>query len=273
MGMPLARRLREAGADLALHDRDPARAAELGGDDAGSPAAVAQGASLVFTMVPDDAALVGVVTGAEGLAGALSAGQVLVDMGTVSPSASARVAAALAPGGAGFLRCPVSGSTATAAAGRLTLFVSGPAGALAQAAPARDVLGSQRLHVGAAEEARALKLLVNMVVAATPALLGEALAFGRRLGLDWSTMVDALGASVVASPLLAYKMEMMKARDWTPAASIDLLAKDLDLALDAARDAHVPVAITALVRQQMAALQAAGEGQLDFFRLLTFPER
>jgi 3-hydroxyisobutyrate dehydrogenase-like beta-hydroxyacid dehydrogenase len=123
------------------------------------------------------------------------------------------------------------------------------------------------MHVGAAEEARVLKLLVNMVVGAMPALLGEAIAFGTRLGLPRDVAVDALGQSVVASPLLAYKAEALKARDWTPAASVDLLCKDLDLAIAAAREAGLAQPVTELVRAAYAALQARGEGGLDFFRV------
>ena len=276
MGTPMSRRLLAAGARLALCDRDPARLAPLladGATAADTPAQVAQAADVVFSMVPDDAALLEVATGEHGLAAALRPGQAYVDMSTVSPAASARVAAALAATGADYLRSPVSGSTTTAAAGELTLFCSGPRGAFDRCAPALDVLGSRRMHVGEAEEARALKLLVNMVVGITPAVLGEALSFGARLGLDRATMVDALAGSVVGSPLVAYKARMMKERDWTAAASIDLVAKDLDLALDVGRANSVPLPLTALVRQWSAAFQASGEGELDFFRLLTLPER
>jgi 3-hydroxyisobutyrate dehydrogenase len=266
MGEPMSRRLLAAGATLTVCDRDPARLAPLveAGAMAGEIAAAARGCDITISMVPDDAALEAV---AAQVASGAHPGLLHIDMSTVSPGASARVAAMLAPTGAAYLRAPVSGSTSTAAAGQLAFFLSGTADAVTRAAPVLDKLGTKRLHVGAAEEARATKLLVNMIVAAMPALLGEAIGFGTRLGLDRGMVVQALGQSVVASPLLAYKAEAMTARDWTPAASVDLLAKDLDLALEVARDAGLAPEIVALVRAAYAAAQARGEGGLDFFRL------
>lgn len=276
MGEPMSRRLMDAGAELVLCDREPARLRDLlrmGAKAAPIPATAAQGADVVVSMVPDDAALLEVAAGPDGVAGVVAPGQVYVDMSTVSPAASARVAAAMAPTGAAYLRSPVSGSTATAAAGQLSFFCSGPAAAFERCGPLLDALGTRRRHVGEAEEARVLKLLINLIVGVTPAVLGEAIAFGERLGLPRELVVDALGGSVVGSPLLAYKADAIKARDWAPAASVDLLAKDLDLALEVARQANVPLPLTALVRQVSAAFQAGGEGGLDFFRLTTWPER
>ncbi|TPG45733.1 NAD(P)-dependent oxidoreductase [Roseomonas nepalensis] len=276
MGTPLCHRLIEAGAALGVADTDPARLAPMaaaGARPAVTAAALAEGADILLSMVPNDLALLSVVTGPGGLAETMRPGQVLIDLSTVSPAASARVAEVMAARGADYLRCPVSGSTSTAAAGALTIFASGPEAALDRCAPLLAVLGRETLRCGAAEEARAVKLMVNMVVALTPAILGEALAFGGRLGLDWSAMVDALSKSVVASPLLAYKAEMLKARDWTPAADVDLVAKDLDLALAVGQREGAPMPLSALARQFAAAYQASGEGGLDFFRVATWPER
>jgi 3-hydroxyisobutyrate dehydrogenase len=255
---------------VTLCDRDPARLASLlalGATAAETPGLAARQAMISISAVPDDAALEAVIAGPDGVAQAAHPGLLHLDTSTVSPAVSARVAQSLAPRGAGYLRCPVSGSTETAAAGQLAFFVSGPRAALDRAAPVLDVLGSKRLHLGEAEEARVVKLLVNMVVAAMPALLGEAIAFGTTLGLPRATVVDALAQSVVASPLLAYKAEALKARDWTPAASVDLLGKDLDLALAVAREAGLTAPLSAMVRAGYAALQDRGEGNADFFRL------
>ncbi|MBB5696214.1 NAD(P)-dependent oxidoreductase [Muricoccus pecuniae] len=276
MGTPLCRRLLDAGATLSATDTDPVRLAPLAGAGMGAAvtaAALAEEAEIVLSMVPNDAALLAVTIGPGGVAETIRPGQVFIDLSTVSPAASARVAEAMAARGADYLRCPVSGSTSTAAAGALTIFASGPEAALERCAPLLAVLGNETLRCGAAEEARAVKLMVNLVVALTPAVIGEALAFGARLGLDWEGMVDALSRSVVASPLLAYKAEMLKARDWTPAADLDLVAKDLDLALSVGGREGAPMPLAALARQFAAAYQASGEGGLDFFRLATWPER
>jgi 3-hydroxyisobutyrate dehydrogenase len=276
MGTPLCRRLLDAGATLFVTDTDPARVAHLateGARPAATAAALAEESNIILSMVPNDMALLSVVTGPGGVAEEIRPGQVFIDLSTVSPDTSSHVAEAMAARGADYLRCPVSGSTSTAEAGALTIFASGPEGTLDRCAPLLGVLGKETLRCGATEEARAVKLMVNMIVAVTPAIIGEALAFGGRLGLDWTQMIDALSRSVVASPLLGYKAEMLKARDWTPAADVDLVAKDLDLALAVGQREGAPMPISALARQLAAAYQASGEGGLDFFRVATWPER
>lgn len=276
MGTPLCRRLLEAGAEVTATDTDTARVTALAEEGLGAAvtaAGLAQQAEIILSMVSNDAALLAVTLGPGGLVEEIRPGQVFIDLSTVSPATSAEVAEALAVRGADYLRCPVSGSTSMAAAGTLTLFASGPEAALDRCAPLLGVLGRETLRCGSAEEARAVKLMVNLVVALTPAVIGEALAFGGRLGLEWGAMVEALSRSSVASPLLAYKTGMLKARDWTPAADLNLIAKDLDLALAAGMREGAPMPLSAFARQFIAAYQASGEGELDFFRLATWPER
>lgn len=273
MGAPICRNLIAAGHELVVHDIDPARLAELrsaGAAVASDAADLVARADLVFSMVPNDKVLLAVV---EGIAGRLRPGQTFIDMSTVSPATSARVFELLAPSGAAYLRAPVSGSTAGAAAGTLAIYCSGPRAAYDAVLPVFGRIGSRQSHVGLAEEARVLKLLINMIVCITPAVVGEALAFGQRSGLDWTTMIEAIGGSAAASPLIGYKSEMMKRRDWTAMASVDLIAKDLDLALDWGRARRVPMPFTALAQQVNSAFQASGDGNDDFFSVVTWPER
>lgn len=273
MGTPLCRRILAAGATLTVADPNAAAVEAMvaaGATAADGVAGLARTADVICSMVPNDVVLMSV---AADLAPALRPGHILMDLSTVSPDTSALVAELLAPTGVAYLRCPVSGSTATAESGALTIFASGPDEALDRVAPLLATLGKETLRLGNAEEARVIKLLVNMVVAITPAVIGEALAFGSRFGLDWPTMLDAFSRSVVASPLLAYKTEMLKARDWTPTADVDLLSKDLDLALMQGGRAGVPMPFSALTMQINNAFSASGEGGLDFFRVATWPER
>lgn len=273
MGAPICRNLIGAGHELVVHDIDPARLAELQGAGAAvasDAADLVARADLVFSMVPNDTVLLAVV---EGIAARLRPGQTFIDMSTVSPATSARVFELLAPSGAAYLRAPVSGSTAGAAAGTLAIYCSGPRAAYDAILPVLGRIGSRQSHVGLAEDARVLKLLINMIVCITPAVVGEALAFGQRSGLDWTTMIEAIGGSAAASPLIGYKSEMMKRRDWTAMASVDLTAKDLDLALDWGRARRVPMPFTALAQQVNSAFQASGDGGDDFFSVVTWPER
>ncbi|MCL4798491.1 MAG: NAD(P)-dependent oxidoreductase [Burkholderiales bacterium] len=276
MGTPICANLLQAGYALTVCDVDPARVAALtarGAQAAPDPAALARDVDVVLSMVPDDDALRAIAGGKGGLAGALCPDQVFVDLSTVSPAGSAEVAATLAPTGAAYLRAPVSGSTATAAAGMLSIYCSGPQPAFERVRPLLERIGNKITYCGAAEEARVMKLVINMIVIITPAVVGEALALGARSGLGWSQMIDAIGQSVAASPVIGYKADMMKRRDWTPMATVDLVAKDLDLALELGRQCHAPMPITALAQQFNTALQASGDGGLDFFAVLTWPER
>jgi 3-hydroxyisobutyrate dehydrogenase-like beta-hydroxyacid dehydrogenase len=276
MGTPLCNNLLKRGFDLSVFDTDSARVAAMTRNGARScpdAATLAREVDVVFSMVPDDATLLAIVGGDRGIAGAIGPGKIFVDLSTVSPERSAKVAEILRPTGAQYLRSPVSGSTATAAAGTLAIYCSGPLPAFEAVRPALECMGRALTYCGAGEEARVLKLVINMIVCVTPAVVGEALALGVRSGLDWTKMIDAIGQSVAASPVIGYKADMMKRRDWTPMATIDLVAKDLDLALEWGRMQRAPMPLTGLVQQINTAFQASGDGELDFFSILTWPER
>lgn len=276
MGTPLCTNLLKAGFDLGVVDTDPARVAEMTAKGARScpdAAKLARSSDVVFSMVPNDEVLLSIVAGEHGVARGIGPGKIYVDLSTVSPARSEKVAELLAPTGAQYLRSPVSGSTANAAAGTLALYCSGPRDAFDTARPALECFGSKLTYCGAGEEARVLKLVINMIVCMTPAIVGEALSLGAKSGLDWSQMIDAIGQSVAASPVIGYKADMMKRRDWTPMATIDLVAKDLDLALEWGRLRDAPMPLTAAVHQFNKTFQASGDGELDFFSVLTWPER
>ncbi len=276
MGAPLCANLLKAGFDLSVVDPDPARVAEVAAKGAKSypdAATLARSTDVIFSMVPNDDVLLSIVSGPRGLAEAIGSGQIYVDLSTVSPARSERVAELLTPTGAQYLRSPVSGSTANATAGTLALYCSGPKEAFETVRPALACMGTKLTYCGSGEEARVLKLVINMIVCMTPAIVGEALSLGAKSGLDWTQMIDAIGQSVAASPVIGYKADMMKRRDWTPMATIDLVAKDLDLALEWARLRGAPVPLTSLVHQFNTAYQASGDGELDFFSVVTWPER
>jgi 3-hydroxyisobutyrate dehydrogenase len=159
-----------------------------------------------------------------------------------------------------------------ATSGTLTIFASGPKDAYDKCTEIFGAMGQKVFHVGNGDEARYLKLLLNMMVGITSAMAGEALIFGEKGGMDWSQMIDIIGASVVASPLIGYKAQMLKSRNFAPAFTIDQIAKDFDIALETGRAANVPMPITALARQFFGAMKAKGKGNLDFFGLVTLLE-
>ena len=203
MGNPLSRRLMSAGFELRGYDPDPSameRIVAAGATAAESPAMVAEMADVVFSMVPNDNVLLDIVSGPDGIARTIRPGSVHVDLSTVSPEASARVAEVMSGTGAAYLRCPVSGSTSNAESGSLTLLVSGPEDAVEDLSAILSVFGENRLYFGAGEEARIVKLMINMMVGVMPALIGEAVEFGVRQGLPRDTAIEAINNSRSCNP-------------------------------------------------------------------------
>lgn len=269
MGAPMAAHLLAAGHDLTVFNRTAARAEGLaaqGARVASTVAEAAHGAGAVFVMVADDAALRTMVLGPNGAIAAMAAGAVLVEMSTVSPGVSGEIASATAARGVAYVRAPVSGSVAFAEAAKLTVLASGPSEAYAAALPLLQVMSARQFHLGPGCEARILKLALNMMVGVTAAMVGEAMAFGLKNGLDRGTMLDVIGASAVASPLIGYKLSMLRDRDYTPAFEARMMGKDFDLLLAAAHAGATPMPLAAQVREGWAAMTARGDGEADFFK-------
>ncbi len=155
-----------------------------------------------------------------------------------------------------------------AEAGTLTAVVSGPKQSFDDLAAVFAVFARKTFHVGEGEEARVMKLVLNSMVAATSALLGEALAFGVSGGLDNATMLSVINQSAVASPLIGYKTDMIVKGDYTAAATLNMLKKDLELLLSAAKSQQTPLRINSLIRDIYAAAADKGLGEKDFFVLV-----
>lgn len=275
MGAPMAASLLKAGYALTVYNRSPGKAKPLvdaGAGHAASPAALGRSCEVVVSMVADDAALSDITVGPGGLFEAAREGLVYVDMSTVSPETSQRVARAAAGKGIGYLRAPVSGSTAKASAGALSLFVSGPGDRYRQCLPWLNCIGDKLYYLGDGEQARYVKIAVNMMVGITAAMVGEALVIGERGGVGWEQMIEVINSSVVTSPLIGYKSKQLAQRDFRPMFTVSQMAKDFDLALDTGRASDVPMPLTAVARQFFAAMAATGRGGTDFFAYVTLLE-
>ena len=171
-----------------------------------------------------------------------------------------------------YLRAPVSGSTLFAQEGILTILCSGPKDAYDSCIDLFNVMGKKIFYLGSTEEARYLKLLLNMMVATTSAMTAEALTFGELGGIRWDQMIDVINNSAVAAPQIGFKTQMLKDRDFTPAFSVAQMAKDLDIALNTGNDLNAPMPITSLVRQFLGMMMAQGRGDNDFFALVSLLE-
>ena len=263
MGSPMSHCLIGDGASVAVFDpaADNMSAAVSVGARAGtSNHDVAADAEFVFSMIPDDDVLRAVALGDGGVLSAMSPGSVYVDMSTVSPEVSGEVAAAADAAGIGYLRAPVSGSMILAEAGNLTIMASGPEDAYGRCEPLFEAMSAIRFYVGEGEQARYMKLVLNLLAASTIAALAEATTFGRKGGLDWNVMLDVIGDSVVASPIVKYSLPPLKARDFSPAFSSDLMTKDMGLICEAATSVGVPTDIADAVRRLYFATVKGGQG-------------
>lgn len=271
MGLPICERLKAHGFEVVALARGPEgreKATRAGLTAASDIRELVEGADIVVSAISDDAALHDIVFRPGGLAESLTAGQIFVETSTVSPEASRRVAEAMASIGVPYVRSPVSGSTALAAQGTLTAVLSGPPAAIERLADFYAAFTRKTFVVGEAEEARYLKLVLNTLVGGMAALLAEALAMGGKGGLDAAVMMDVIGQSAVASPLLQYKRDAVVNGAYAPAFTVRQIMKDFDIIAGVSRHDHCPMPLVAQIRQQYEAAFAGGSADLDFFVLV-----
>ncbi|MEM1610187.1 MAG: NAD(P)-dependent oxidoreductase [Sulfolobales archaeon] len=277
MGMPMAKRLIQVGGyKLKVFTTEKAKAEEmsrLGAIVVGSNEELGIGVDAVISSIPGDKELIETYLGEKGILKNMEPGTTIIEMSTVTPMASRKVAEEASRRGIYYLRSPISGSTLFAERGELTIYVSGDRRAYENALPVLRVLGNKISYVGPGEEARYLKLLINIIVATTPVIVAEALAIGEKAGIDWRTLIDALGSSVVASPQIGYKLKTLLEKDFSkPAFTVKQMIKDLDYALEVGKELGVFMPLTSLVRQVFEALDKSGRGELDYFATLELVE-
>ncbi|MEK9679380.1 MAG: NAD(P)-dependent oxidoreductase [Rhodospirillaceae bacterium] len=268
MGDPMALNLIKAGNNVTVYNRSAGKAkphTDAGGALGASPAEVAQNSDIVFTMISDDNALEQIALGDDGVIANLAEGSTYVDMSTVSPVASEKVAEAAAAKNIAYLRSPVNGTVMQAEASTLVIMISGPKERYDAVLPLYQLMGDKIFYIGETEQARYLKLCINTMIGISSSMMGEALTFGEAGGLDWDTMIDIIAASAVGSPVVNYKVDMLKKRDFTAAFTAVQMAKDFDLALGTAEKYNVPMPITSMVRSHWDDMMTAGRGEDDFF--------
>ncbi len=270
MGTAFAERLLDAGYPLVVHNRTRARADALvprGASVAGSVGELAARADVIVTSLANDEALEAV--GAQVL-DAARPGATLVDTSTVSPDASARIAERAEAASVGYLRAPVSGNPAVVRAGNLSLIVSGPREALDRAEPVIRAIGPTVHHVGDGEQARIVKLAVNLVIGGLAELMAEALVLAESSGVSRSALLEVMGTSAAGAPFVKYKTDALLRDDYSATFTTALMEKDIDLILDAADTAGVELPIGNELKTVLRAAIEAGYGDDDFMALFPF---
>jgi 3-hydroxyisobutyrate dehydrogenase-like beta-hydroxyacid dehydrogenase len=271
MGLPMARHLLAAGHDIVVCDLDPARAQLAGARVAPTPAEAASGTEVAILSLPSPAAVEDAVLAANGVAAGLEAGGTVVDMSTSPPALSRRLAAALEPAGITVLDAPVSGGPVGAEAATLAIMVGGPPEVYTRCRPLFDALGSSVEHVGGHGAGQTVKLCNNLIVACAMAAVGEGCRLLEREGIDpaqaYACFTSSTSDSAVMRrrfPISGVRAEHPASREYRPLFRLDLLVKDLGLALDLAGEAEIatPVARAAAAAYERAL--AEGLGHLDY---------
>ncbi|WP_116139261.1 NAD(P)-dependent oxidoreductase [Trinickia diaoshuihuensis] len=258
MGLPIAKHLQRGGYRVTVFDTSKERLAlaRTHGLQAGDTLDQAvESAQVIISSLPNDGAFEAV---ASDVATRVRPGQVYVDMSTVSLAASQQVARAYDEAQADYLRVAVSGNPQMVENAQLTAIASGPRRAFDRVLPLLELLGPAQFYVGARDEARTMKLVINLMVANTAAMLAEALALGQKAGLRWSDMWEVIPASAVGSPVIKAKAEQLKRYDFTPTFTVNQMLKDVGLVLEAGAALHVPLAHTAGTAQQLQQASALG---------------
>jgi 3-hydroxyisobutyrate dehydrogenase-like beta-hydroxyacid dehydrogenase len=271
MGFELARRLLSAGHDVAVCNRTRAKAerlTEFGATVVDRPDELAD-RDAVFTSVPSSPDLLAVtVEGGGVLVAAGAVPGILVDCSTVSSEASATVRQQAAERGSDFLAAPVSGNPQVVRSGELTLAVSGSARAFGEAEPLLRILGRGVTYVGEGEAARLVKLCHNLFLGVVIQSLVEVTSLAERGGTSRAAFLEFLNNSVLGSRFTRYKTPALVHLDFAPTFTTELLRKDFDIGLAAARDLEVPLSIASHAASIVASAIGAGHRDEDFAALI-----
>jgi 3-hydroxyisobutyrate dehydrogenase-like beta-hydroxyacid dehydrogenase len=271
MGAAIAERLLGAGHDLAVWNRtasvgDPF--VERGASRLDSPSDAWNHGDLALTMLANDPAVKAVCLGEEGLLATGDGGRTIVEMSTIGLPTSHAIAQRADEVGTAYLRSPVTGNPSVVAAGNLGVIVSGPREAYDGAEGVLRDVGPNHFYVGPAEQARVVKLSLNLIIAGTSELIAEALVMAERNDIDRAKMLEVMGGSVVGSPFVKYKTEALIADDYASTFTTEGLYKDLALALECANSTGVPLPMGALLQQLVQGCISQGMGDIDFMSLL-----
>ena len=275
MGKPMVRNLRKAGHELVVYDIFPKSIDEMVGEgiERGSSARdVATRADLVITMLPDGPEVEQAVLGPGGVLEGVHAGSTVVDMSSISPLVSQKMAAACKEKAVPFLDAPVSGGEPKAVDGTLAIMVGGDADTFSKVEPILKLMGSSVVLTGGVGAGNVTKLANQIIVACNIAGMSEALVLADRCGVDSEVVFNAIKGGLAGSTVLNAKAPMVIARNFKPGFRIRLHQKDLRNALLTAESKKVALPLTSLVQQMLMALMNRGSGDLDHSAIFTFIE-
>lgn len=267
MGGGVTRRLLAAGHTVHGYNRSREKAAplvELGLVLEDTPRQVAEAADVVFSMVTNVAALEAVTQGPDGILAGLGAGKIYVDMTTGTPEASRALSELVAERGARMLDAPVSGSVSTLEEGRLSIMVGGDEDAFAEVEPILLDIGPTVMRIGSNGQALLMKIAINLSLHVQMVAFCEGLLLAEKDGIDKEVAVEALLKSVIASPMLKYRGPFVLEMPDEAWFNVNMMQKDMNLALEAGRKLDVPMPTTAISNELLTAARAMGLVEQDF---------
>jgi 3-hydroxyisobutyrate dehydrogenase len=264
MGQGMAANLLKAGFELFVWNRTAQKMDTLvaaGARAADSPADLAAKSDVIITCVSDTPDVEAVILGENGVIQGVSQGKLVVDMSTISPQVTRRIASLLAEKGVAMLDAPMSGSSEGAEQGTLSIMVGGEADQIQRAMPFFKAMGKTISHIGAHGDGQSAKIVNQILVVGNTLAMGEALLFGQAAGLDLNKTLAAVTQGAGGSWMLSNRGPQILKRDWRPGFTIDLQQKDLRLALSAADEVATPLMGTSIVFNLYRTLQARGLGK------------
>jgi 2-hydroxy-3-oxopropionate reductase len=276
MGRPMASNLRKAGYRVRAYNRTASRADELvalGGYRASSVADAVDGADVVITMLPDSPDVRDVLLADGGVLDLVTPGTVVIDMSTIEPGVSRRVAERAAERGCAALDAPVSGGEQGAIEATLSIMIGGSEATIGRVMPVFEAIGKTIIHVGPSGSGQTVKAANQLIVAGNIELVAEALVFLEAQEVNTTAALAVLGGGLAGSAVLARKGASMIERRFEAGFRIALHDKDLGIFLSAARCARSATPLGALLGQLMAAANVQGDGGLDHSALFRLIER
>ncbi|WP_322923436.1 NAD(P)-dependent oxidoreductase [Paenibacillus campi] len=266
MGLPMARNLLKAGYSVQVYNRTEAKAEALTQDGATlcpSPGAAVAAADTVFIMLTKGDSVQAVLEGKAGILQHIRAGACIINMSTISPDEARAFASMAAEAGATYVDAPVSGTVAPAEQGQLVILAGGQTDVVQRCQPYFDVLGKHTIHFGEVGAGSSAKLAINLMLGVTMQGIAEALVIGEHAGLKRAQLLEMIGQSAVATPLLNAKQSMLLQEQFPAAFMVSLLSKDLGLLVDEARKNDVELPLAAAASRTFAEAVEHGKGELD----------
>jgi 3-hydroxyisobutyrate dehydrogenase-like beta-hydroxyacid dehydrogenase len=272
MGQPMAANLVKAGHDVAVWNRTAGKNVE-GARTAESPADAARDREVIWMCVSDTKAVEQVIFGANGAEQSLSAGMVIADSSTISPSATRQFAQRVRSKGVDWVDAPMTGSKIGAANASLIFMAGGEEAVLEKIKPLFEAMGKQVFRMGETSKGQAAKLVMNLQIALIYEGFAEALTLATKLGVDAGTLIPLVQATMVRSGVVDYKAPFILHRDFTPNFPLRLMHKDIRLALDAARESRIKLPGLEAVEEVYDLASEEGQQDLDYAATLTLLEK